>query len=311
MLRWMETIGVAMLAVVWVACGDDDGSSSSGDPASNTSSGGQTGGGQTSGGQTGGGTPSMFAEGPPAGWPDGTATVPPEAQAEDVSNPATVVGDGTAASCDSEAVVDAVAGGGVITFDCGPEPVTILMEETAKVFNDTGPDIVIDGGGMVTLSGQGQHRILYMNTCDPDQVWTTPHCDNQDHPRLTVQNITLVEGNAKNVDEGGGAIFARGGRLKIVGSRFFNNVCDDVGPDVGGAAVRVFDQYEEQPVYLVQSTFGGAEGLGNQCSNGGGISSIGVSWTIINSHFAYNAAVGNGANPAQAGTPGGGSGGAI
>ncbi|MEL6181793.1 MAG: hypothetical protein AAFS10_22730, partial [Myxococcota bacterium] len=30
-----------------------------------------------------------------------------------------------------------------------------------------------------------------------------------------------------------------------------------------------------------------------------------------NSHFAYNAAVGNGANPAQAGTPGGGSGGAI
>jgi hypothetical protein len=61
----------------------------------------------------------------------------------------------------------------------------------------------------------------------------------------------------------------------------------------------------------VNSTFGGAEGLGNVCSNGGGISSIGVSWTIINSLFSYNSAIGNGGNPAEAGTPGGGSGGGI
>ena len=250
--------------------------------------------------------------GPPVGNPDGNAPVPPEAQAESVTSPDVVIGDGTAASCTSQAVVDAVALGGVIVFDCGPDPITIDMVEPAKVVNTTGPEIVIDGGGLVTLSGRGQNRILYMNTCDPAQVWTTSHCQNQDHPRLTVQNLTFVEGNSKGADpDGGGAIWVRGGRFKIVNSRFFNNVCDDVGPDVGGAAVRVFSQYQGLPVYVVNSTFGGGEGYGNVCSNGGGLSSIGVSFTVINSLFTHNLAIGNGANPAQGGTPGGGSGGAI
>ncbi len=250
--------------------------------------------------------------GPPTGNPDGSAPVPSEAQAVDTSNPDIVVGVGTPQSCTSEAVVAAVAQGGVIVFDCGPEPVTIEMMEPAKVFNDTGPEIVLDGRGTVTLSGRGQNRILYMNTCDPDQVWTTPHCQNQDHPRLTVQNLTFENGNSKGEEyDGGGAIWVRGGRFKIVNSRFFNNVCDDTGPDVGGAAVRVFSQYQGRPVYVVNSTFGGGEGYGNVCSNGGGLSSIGVSYTVINSLFTHNRAIGNGANPARSGTPGGGSGGAI
>ena len=207
----------------------------------------------------------------------------------------------------------AVAQGGVITFNCGLNPVTIVLKQTAKVFNNTGPRIVIDGGGKVTLSGDGVRRILYMNTCDPAQVWTTSHCQNQDHPQLTVQNLTFINGNSKGEQtyDGGGAIWVRGGRFKIVNSRFFNNVCADTGPDVGGAAVRVFSQYQGQPVYVVNSTFGGAEGFGNVGSNGGGLSSIGVSYTVINSLFSHNRAIGSGANPARAGTPGGGSGGAI
>src|SRR5690606_32238988 len=99
------------------------------------------------------------------------------------------------ASCTSSAVVQAVARGGIITFNCGPGPVTIVMAQTAKVFNNTGPQIVLDGGGLVTLSGGGARRILYMNTCDPAQEWTTSHCNNQDHPRLTVQNLTFVDGD--------------------------------------------------------------------------------------------------------------------
>ncbi len=252
--------------------------------------------------------------GPPAGNPNAEAScdVPAEAGLEDSTTQTTVVGTGTPESCTSDAFVDAVAAGGVITFDCGPEPATITLDETAKVFNNTGPEIVIDGGGLVTLSGAGRHRILYMNTCDEDQVWTTAECQNQDHPRLTVQNITLVDGNSKGEDEfdGGGAMWVRGGRLKLVNTRFFGNVCADTGPDVGGA-VRVFSQYNNLPVYVVNSTFGGAEGYGNTCSNGGGVSSIGVSWNIINSLFSHNRAIGNGGNPAQDGTPGGGSGGAI
>lgn len=62
---------------------------------------------------------------------------------------------------------------------------------------------------------------------------------------------------------------------------------------------------------VVNSTFGWGEGYGNVGANGGGLSSIGVSYTVLNSLFSHNRAIGNGANPARAGTPGGGSGGAI
>jgi hypothetical protein len=268
-------------------------------------------------GETGGNTdvdyPDTADDWPGAGNPDGNWPVPDEAMTEDTGTPDRVVGDGTAQSCTSDAVVDAVAQGGIITFSCGPDPVTIVMEQTAKVFNDTGPEIVIDGGGLVTLSGGNQNRILYMNTCDENQVWTTSHCDDQDHPRLTVQNLTFVDADSKAEEDyrGGGAIWVRGGRFKVINCRFFNNVCADTGPDVGGAAIRVFDQYNNLPVYVVHCTFGGRDDLGNVCSNGGGISSIGVSWTIINSLFTHNRAIGNGGNPPQDDTPGGGSGGAI
>jgi hypothetical protein len=224
------------------------------------------------------------------------------------------VGTGTPASCTGDAFVNAVARGGVITFDCGPAPATIVLARTAKIVNDTGPKIVIDGGGKVTLSGGGKVRILYQNTCDQAQKWTTSHCDDQDTPQLTVQNLTFVDGNSKGqlVDGGGGgAIFVRGGRFKVINSRFFRNSCEDTGPDIGGAAVRVLAQSQGRPAYVVGSTFGGADGLGNVCSNGGGLSSIGVSYTVINSLFTHNRAIGNGANPAKTGTPGGGSGGAI
>jgi len=252
-------------------------------------------------------------DGPPAGNPDGKYPIPISAGLADISKPAHIIGTGTPESCTAEDFINAVAQGGVIVFNTGGEPVTITLDRPAKIFNNKKPDVVIDGGGLVTLSGGGATRILYMNTCDKNQVWTTSHCQNQDSPRLTVQNLTFIDGNSKNEKEfdGGGAIWVRGGRFKIVNCRFFNNVCASTGPDVGGAAVRVFSQYNNQPVYVVNSTFGGKEGYGNTGSNGGGISSIGVSWTIINCLFSHNKAIGNGANPAQAGTPGGGSGGAI
>ncbi|CCH22374.1 Putative protein [Micromonospora lupini str. Lupac 08] len=244
-----------------------------------------------------------------AGNPNGHATVPAEARAVDTSKPTRTIGTGTPASCTSAAVVKAVAAGGVITFNCGPAPVTIKMTATAKVRNANGPKIVLDGGGRVTLSGQGQRRILYMNTCDEAQGFTTSHCQNQDHPQLTVQNLTFADGNStgeKAEGGGGGAIFVRGGRLKVVNSRFVRNRCDRTGPDLGGAAVRVLSQYENKPVYVVSSTFDGGS-----CSNGGALSSIGVSWVVLNSLLKNNEAIGSGANPAKSGTPGGGSGGAI
>ena len=253
------------------------------------------------------------AEGPPAGNPMGTCAIPAGAGTASIASPRTVVGTGTPESCNGEAFVAAVALGGVITFNCGAAPVTIVTPRVAKVFNDTGPEITIDGGGLVTLSGNHDHRILYMNTCDETQRWTTSHCNDQDHPRLTVQNITFVAGDSRNETEydGGGAIWSRGGQLRIVNSRFFGNRCVDTGPDVGGGAVRAFDQFEDRPIYVVNSTFGGGPAYSNQGSNGGALSSIGVSWTILNSLLSHNHAIGNGGNPTMPGTPGGGSGGAI
>ena len=234
--------------------------------------------------------------------------VPAAGRALNTSHPSRVVGHGTPASCTSAAVRAAVRAGGIIRFSCGAGPVTIRMNATAKVVN-TSREVVLDGGGLVTLSGAGRRRILYMDTCDPAQKWTTSHCDDQATPSLIVQNLKFTDGNSTGQrfdGGGGGAIFARGGRLRIVNSVFTGNRCERDGPDIGGAAVRALSQFHDLPVYVVNSTFSG-----NACSNGAGLSSIGVSWTVLNSRFTGNRAIGNGANPARSGTPGGGSGGAI
>jgi hypothetical protein len=218
------------------------------------------------------------------------------------------VGNGSARSCTSRAVVRAVARGGVIRFRCGPRPVTIAMTQTAKVVN-TSRRVVLDGRGLVTLSGGGKRRILYQDTCDKRQIWTTSHCDDQATPRLVVQNLTFADGNSTGdtfEGGGGGAIFDRGGQLKIVHSTFVRNRCDSTGPDLGGGAVRALSQFHGRPVTVLRSTF--SHGV---CSNGAALSSIGVSWSIYNSTFTDNRAIGRGANPAKPGTPGGGSGGAI
>jgi hypothetical protein len=221
-----------------------------------------------------------------------------------------VIGDGSPTSCTSAAVVQAVAAGGIITFNCGPDPVTITMTATAKVVN-THVLTVIDGGGKITLSGGGQLRILYMNTCDPQQVYTTTDCWQQQYPQLVVQNLTFEDAysaiqQTSTSDYGGGAIFAEGGQLKVDNSGFFSNGCYSAGPDLGGAAIRALGMYAGSPVYLADDTF-----QGGRCSNGGALSSIDAGWDVIDSMFGDNQAVGFGANPAQTGTAGGGSGGAI
>lgn len=270
------------------------------------------------------------------GNPTGAATVPAGMGLEDVSRPDRVVGTGTAASCTSAAVLAAASAGGVVTFSCGANPVTITLSQTIKVRNST-PKLVLDGGGTVTLSGGGKNRILYVDTCDSSLGSVSGNCLYAPQgPKLTVQNLTLVDGNATNAgyvspgdtnqgSNGGGAIFQLGGRLKVVRSVFLRNTCATDGPDLGGGAIRVLAQHSatpndldnssaarsSDPVAIVQSTFGGASGQGNRCSNGGAISGLRTPITVINSRITDNSAVGCCANPAHAGTPGGGSGGAI
>lgn len=247
---------------------------------------------------------------PAAGNPNGHAFVPRAGRAVNTRHPNHVIGDGTAASCTSAAVVKAVAKGGVITFNCGPKPVTITMTATAKVVN-TSHRVVLDGGNRVTLSGGGKHQILYMNTCDKKQIWATSDCFDQQWPQLIVQNLTFTNGysavrQTATSFYGGGAIYAEGGQLKVVNTRFIGNRCYKSGPDLGGAAIRALAQWRNRPVYITSDTF-----RGGVCSNGGALSSIDVNWDVYNSLMIGNRAIGFGANPEQSGTAGGGSGGAI
>lgn len=255
---------------------------------------------------------------PDFGNPTGHFPVPAAGRAVDTSHPNRVIGRGTPASCTSAAVVRAVAVGGIIRFNCGKKPITILMRATAVV-----PKIrhlvVIDGRGLITLSGGGKRRILFSDTCAG--TWSTDDCVNQPYPKIVVQNITFKDGfngthqatctaNAPRCwyggVDGGGAIYAEGGQFKAVNSRFIGNRCYRYGPDLGGGAIRALAQYKNRPVYITSDTFSGG-----RCSNGAALSSISVQWDVFNSVFTNNEAIGWGANPASHGTPGGGSGGAI
>jgi len=237
---------------------------------------------------------------PAAGNPDGHAAVPAAAALVVTSRPDHVIGNGTPASCTSAAVIASVAAGGVITFSCGPAPVTITMTSAATV--PTGSRLVVlDGGGKVTLSGGGKTQVLSMNA-GWQQQW----------PQLVVQNLAVTGGYSATPQVsgssvyGGGAIFAEGGQLKVINSVFSGDSCYASGPDLGGGAIRAVGMYPGSPVYLTGDTFSG-----DSCSNGGALSGLFAQFDVINCLLDGNKAIGWGANPAAAGTPGGGSGGAI
>jgi hypothetical protein len=252
---------------------------------------------------------------PFVGNPAGNVPVPAAGRAVASSHFAHVIGSGTPAACTSAAVVRAVARGGAISFDCGPKPLTIVMRATADV-TKTSHRMVLDGGGLITLSGAGRRRILYSDTCAGRP--STDDCYDQPYPQVVVENIAFANGyaatrqapgcnsNSPACSYGGGAIFLEGGQFKAVNSRFVDNRCYAYGPDLGGGAIRVLAQYRNRPVYITGDDFSGG-----RCSNGAALSSISVQWDVFNSQFTGNRAIGWGANPAANGTPGGGSGGAI
>ena len=98
--------------------------------------------------------------------------------------------------------------------------------------------VVLDGGGLITLSGGGKRRILYSDTCAG--TWSTDDCVDQPYPQIVVQNITFEDGYdgahqatcTANVPtcwyggvDGGGAIYVEGGQFRAVNSRFLDNGC--------------------------------------------------------------------------------------
>jgi parallel beta-helix repeat protein len=231
-------------------------------------------------------------EGGGGGGSGGSDLPPPAATCEatplvSVSNLEQVVGDGTPASCTAAALKAAAAAGGLITFDCGAAPLTITVTE-AVVFTE---ESVVDGGGLITLSGGGSSRILYL---DSGYDQTTP--------RLTVQRLTFRDGNSPaggdDTAQGGGAIYRDGGSLTVIDCEFLDNHAPATGQDVAGGAIYGFGGGE---TLISGSTFSG-----NTASNGGAVGSLNGNLTLINSTFSGNAATGTDGNPGN-----GGCGGAI
>jgi len=242
-----------------------------------------------SGGATTSGT------GDTAGNPNGSCStgVPAGGQPADVSSPTTVVGNGSADSCTFAALAAAVAKAGVITFDCGSAPATIVVTATLNL--STTKDTVIDGGNKVTLDGGHAVQIMNFNSGNFQATET----------RLTLQHLTVVNAKAtptqaipaapeaacsQGFDDGqGGALFMRDGNLTVIDCVFSGNQAAQLGPDTGGGAIYI--QGSKHGALIVGSTF-----TGNSGANAGAVGALFAELDIYDSLFTNNVATGHDAN---------------
>jgi hypothetical protein len=260
--------------------------------------GGTTGAGGSSGATGTGGTTGTAGAGGSGTWnagnPNGScsAGVPAKAQAVSTASPTAVIGTGTAASCTFGALQTAVTAGGVITFNCGPDPVTIRVTATLNVPNNK--NTVIDGGRKVTLDGGGTVQIM--------RFYSGNYKANDNG--LTLQHIAMTGGKttptaaiptapapcSQGYNDGeGGAVYMRDGYLVVVDSIFTNNVGAPLGPDTGGGALYVLGS--KGGVWISGSTF-----TGNHASNAGAVGGLQSEVNIYNSLFRDNKATGHDAN---------------
>lgn len=244
-------------------------------------------GGSANGGSspTGGGSGDAGAA---SGGDSGTTNAPEICTGESpvaTTDPDRVVGDGTPESCTAEELAAAAEAGGVITFACGDAPKTITLTSTVVFKKES----VLDGGGLVTLSGDDRVRILYL---DSGYDQTTP--------RLTVQRLRFEHGNSPpggdDTAVGGGAIYRDGGSLTVIDCDFDDNHAPATGQDVAGGAIYAFGGGE---TLISGSTF-----TNNSASDGGAVGSLNGDLTITNSLFSGNAATGTDGNPGNGGCGG-------
>lgn len=170
------------------------------------------------------------------------------------------VGNGTAASCTQAALDTALAGGGLVTFNCGADPVTITVTGT-KVIS---PATTIDGGGKIILSGGGITEVLRV------PVSST----------LTLQNITVTAGAA----EGGGG----GGAINNAGATILSKTSIVSNSAFLGGGI-----FSTGPLTVVDSIFASNTTTGTS-GYGGAIVQIGAQVSIRGSSFISNSSYGLG-----------------
>jgi predicted outer membrane repeat protein len=180
----------------------------------------------------------------------------------------------------------ALANGGHITFNCGVAPVTIPV--TSPLVTSETQDIVVDGGGLITLDGLNSNRILVKPFTPGADV------DKNKGNDLTLQNIRFINGRApaatQNQDGNarGGAVWVTspGTKLHLINATFENNRTTSLtDEDNQGGAVFAANIYE---TIITGSVFDN-----NEAGNGGAFGGIATGLIVYNSHFTNNKASDN------------------
>ncbi|MCB9700531.1 MAG: hypothetical protein H6711_01415 [Myxococcales bacterium] len=213
--------------------------------------------------ETGGDTGPGDGGTPASGCPGRLAPVDPAGEV-------VVVGDGTPASCTEAALQAAAAtvnqadGGGTITFDCGGEH-TITLTASLPLAGA----VIVDGGGVITLSGGNKVRVL----------------EAANYADVVVQRITIRDGRVAAGSEnesGAGLLMPWFGTLKVIDSAFLDNVSESEDHDVGGGAIYAGG--------LTEAILSGTYFAENSGSTGGAVLSRSTNLQVVDCTFTGNAA---------------------
>jgi predicted outer membrane repeat protein len=182
-----------------------------------------------------------------------------------------IVGQGTSTSCTVNAFRDALAKGGRISFNCGTEMVTLMIDETLTVIDDT----AVNGGGLITLDGGGSTRILVTEA----------------HSNVLLEGLTFTHGHSRSSENsttasGSGGAVQRGwqSHLYLRNDDFIENKADGNQGFGGGALATDSSGWTT----VVDCRF-----IGNEAPLGGAIHSLLSDLTIVNSRFERNLATGS------------------
>jgi len=216
-------------------------------------------------------TPTLTSTVPPSTPTPVPSTLTPGGPTPTIMRSVTV-GTGAPADC-TEAALDMALGcgapngsppasncnsGATVTFNCGGSA-TITITSTKIISADT----IIDGGGVITISGGNNVGVFSVPT----------------GVNFTVQNLTIANGYRASFGNGylGGGIYS-GGAVTVTNSTFSGNSAG------GGGGIYI----DVGPATVTNSTFSGnsATGVGG---TGGGIFSGGP-LTVTNSTFSGNSA---------------------
>lgn len=120
------------------------------------------------------------------------------------------VGDGTPESCTESALEQALAGGGLVTFNCGGAPVEIEITSEKSIESNTR----IEGDQLITLTHSPEHRVFFVTNGATLQV-----------DGLTIRGLETADVDVLQ----GGAIHVREANLIVTDSTFDRNQSSIVG----------------------------------------------------------------------------------